>query len=95
MTADANRKRSERLEVRTTLADRDLIDRAVRASGMDLTGFVVTSLKVASHRVLADRTEFVLDSADREAWETINQRPARSLAGLRSLLDRPSPFAEG
>lgn len=93
MTSEANRKRSERIEVRTTPDDRALIDRAVRASGMDLTGFVLSNLKVASHRVLADRNEFALATADQEAWETVNQRPARSLTGLRSLLDRTSPFS--
>jgi uncharacterized protein (DUF1778 family) len=81
-----------RLEVRTTPEDRALIDRAVAASGTDLTNFVITNLTVASRRVLADRTEFMLGSEAREAWEKINRRPARSLTGLRELMARPSPF---
>lgn len=88
------RNRSERLEVRTTPEDRALIDRAVAASGTDLTDFVITNLTVASRRVLADRTEFTLDSHAREAWERINRRRARSLAGLRDLMTRPSPFTD-
>ena len=86
------RNRSERLEVRTTPEDRALIDRAVAASGTDLTEFVITNLTVASRRVLADRTEFALDAEARDAWERINRRRARSLAGLRDLMARPSPF---
>jgi uncharacterized protein (DUF1778 family) len=94
MSTDAKRTRSERLEVRTTPEDRALIDRAVAVSGTDLTDFVVTNLMVASRRVLADRTEFSLGSDAREAWERINRRRARSLAGLRDLMARPSPFGE-
>ena len=74
--------------------DRALINRAVAVSGTDLTDFVITDLTNASRRVLADRTQFTLGSEAQEAWERINRRPARSLAGLRELLARPSPFAD-
>lgn len=94
MTTTARRTRSERLEVRTTPEDRALIDRAVAESGTDLTEFVVTNLRAAAQRVLADRTVFVLNADQRAAWEHLNRRPARSLAGLRELMDRPSPFEE-
>lgn len=80
--------------MRTTPEDRALIDRAVAASGSDLTDFVVTNLTLASRRVLADRTEFVLGPEAQEAWERINRRRARSLAGLRELMARPSPFSD-
>lgn len=95
MKTGTKRNRSERLEVRTTPEDRALIDRAVAASGTDLTDFVIANLTVASRRVLADRTEFVLDPEAREAWEKINRRRAQSLTGLRELMDRPSPFSDG
>lgn len=94
MATGTKRTRSERLEVRTTPEDRALIDRAVTASGTDLTDFVISNLTVASHRVLADRTEFVLDPEARAAWEEINRRGPRSLTGLRELMARPSPFAD-
>lgn len=94
MATDTKRTRSERLEVRTTPEDRALIDRAVAASGTDLTDFVISNLTVASRRVLADRAEFVLDAQAREAWEEINRRRARSLSGLRELMARPSPFID-
>lgn len=89
-----NRARDRRLEVRATAEDRQLIDRAVAASGTDLTGFVITHLRLAAQQVLADREEFRLDPEALDAWERINQRPARALRGLRELMDRPSPFQE-
>lgn len=86
------RLRSERLEVRTTKDERALIDRAVTEQGTDLTEFVISNVTVAARRVLADRSEFVLDAASAEAWEAINRRRARHLPGLRRLMERPSPF---
>lgn len=35
-----------------------------------------------------------LDQEALDAWERTNQRPALSLKGLRSRLDRPSPFQD-
>lgn len=86
------RTRSERLEVRTTKDERALIDRAVAEQGTDLTQFVVTNLTVAAQRVLADRSEFVLDADAAGAWEAVNRRRPRDLPGLRRLMQRPSPF---
>jgi uncharacterized protein (DUF1778 family) len=94
MTTTAKRTRSERLEVRTTPEERALIDRAVAVSDSDLTDFVVTNLRIAAQRVLADRSEFVLDDEQRDAWEQVNRRPTRTLSGLRDLMARPAPFAE-
>ncbi len=94
MPPQATRRRDKRLEVRITSEERVLFDRAVAASGTDLTDFVVANLTVAAQRVLADRTEFVLDDDSLAAWEAVNRRRARDLPGLRALMDRPSPFID-
>jgi uncharacterized protein (DUF1778 family) len=94
VAAPSARRRSERLEVRTTPEERALIDRAVSAAGTDLTDFVVANLTIAAQRVLADRTEFALDSEAHAAWEAVNRRRARDLPGLRALMERPSPFVD-
>jgi len=88
------RARDKRLEVRTTLEERDLINRAVEESGTDLTTFVVTNLVDASRQVLADRDHFVLSSEAATQWDKMNELPARELDGLRRLMNRPSPFGE-
>ncbi len=88
------RARDKRLEVRTTLEERKLIDRAVDVVGTDLTSFVITNLLDASRQVLADRDHFVLTSEAARQWDGINELPARELSGLRRLMDRPSPFSE-
>jgi uncharacterized protein (DUF1778 family) len=88
------RARNRRLEVRTTSEERDLIDRAAEAAGTDLTSFVVTHLTDAARQVLADRDHFTLAPEAAAEWERINRRPAKELAGLRRLVERPSPFTE-
>jgi uncharacterized protein (DUF1778 family) len=88
------RRRSRRLELRTTPEEREIINRAAAASDTGLTDFVVGSAVEAAQRVLADRARFELDAAEVEAWEAMNSRPARNLPGLRRLMERPSPFEE-
>jgi uncharacterized protein (DUF1778 family) len=80
------------MNLRTTPQERELIDRAVAATGTDLTDFVITHASDAARRVLAERDRFELDAAALEEWEQINARPARELAGLQRLMERPSPF---
>lgn len=93
MSTGAARRRSKRLDVRATAAERALIDRAAKAAGTDVTTFVLTHLAEAAHRILADREHFVLSPAAAAAWDAINRRSPRDLPGLRRLFARPSPFA--
>ncbi len=94
MAAVEARRRSRRLELRTTPEEREIIDRAAAASDTGLTEFVVSSAVSAAQRVLADRDRFDLGAATVEAWDALNARPARDLPGLRRLMERPSPFSE-
>jgi uncharacterized protein (DUF1778 family) len=87
-----SRRRSRRLELRTTPEERDIIDRAVAATGTDLTDFVVTHAYDAARRVLADRDSFELGPDALKEWEAINARSGRELSGLRQLMERRSPF---
>lgn len=89
-----SRRRSRRMELRTTPEERDLIDRAVATTGTDLTDFVVTEACDAARRVLADRDRFELDEETLTAWEALNARPAHDLPGVRRLMRRASPFSE-
>jgi len=94
MPATESRRRSRRLELRTTPDERALIDRAVAATETDVTEFVVGSAVETARRVLADRDRFALDARAVAAWDAINARSARELPGLRRLMGRPSPFTE-
>jgi uncharacterized protein (DUF1778 family) len=78
MPTTETRRRSRRLELRTTPDERDLIDRAVASAGSDLTDFVVGSAVEAARRVLADRVRFELDDRALAEWEAINARRAET-----------------
>ncbi|WP_062377052.1 DUF1778 domain-containing protein [Demequina pelophila] len=93
MTATAPRK-DQRVEFRVSAVDRELFARAAAAAGTDLSTFATTNLRLAAQRALADRTQFTLSAVETEAWEELLSRPPRDLAGLRALLDRPSPFVD-
>ena len=93
-TDTGTRRRNKRLELRATAEERELIERAARVSGSDLTEFVLAHASAAARRVLADRDRFDLEPEALAAWEAVNARRARNLPGLRELMSRPSPFAE-
>lgn len=93
MSATEGRRGSRRLELCTTPDERDLLDRGVAVTETGLTEFVVTNAVEAPRRVLADRDRFNLDAEVLAAWESINDRRARDLPGLRRLIERP-PFVE-
>ncbi len=94
MSTVESRRRSRRLEFRTTPSERDLIERVVAVTETDLTDFVVTNAVDAARRVLAERDHFELSPEAFAQWEQINARRARDLPGLRRLMERPSPFVE-
>ena len=84
--------KASRIELRVSQEDRDLLDRAAAALGIDRSSFLLSQGRLAAQQVLADREHFVLDAAAQQEWERINSCPARVLPGLKRLLERPSPF---
>lgn len=94
MTTAVPRK-DQRFEFRTSSANRDLFARAADAVGLPVSAFANEELEIASLRVLADRTHFVLSPAQADAWDQLNERPARELPELREFLTRPSIFVDG
>lgn len=83
-----------RIELRLSTDQKALIARAARARQQTQSEFMRESLEREARRALADRTQFVLDEQAWQVWEQINERPARELPGLRTLVARPSPFID-
>ncbi|MDA8026934.1 MAG: DUF1778 domain-containing protein [Actinomycetota bacterium] len=80
------------MEGRTTIEERELINRTVAEIGTDLTTFVVTILADASRRVLADREQFLHSSETAMQWEKLNEVPACEQGGLCRLMNLPLPL---
>ncbi|MGQ0803062.1 MAG: type II toxin-antitoxin system TacA family antitoxin [Actinomycetota bacterium] len=82
----------ERLDVRLTPEDDELIRRAASAEGMSVSAFVVSRSRAAAEEVLADRVHFFLDP---ETWDELHRRlsePPRHKPGLAKLLAEPDIF---
>ena len=94
MSTPATRKKDQRLEFRVSAQDRELFAQAAQASGTDLSGFATEQLRTAALRVLADRHHFELSPVEAALWEQLNERPARDLPELVTLLREPSVFVD-
>ena len=50
---------------------------------------------IETQQFVADRAEFVLDDERRDEWEALNGQDGQDVTGLRSFMERPSPFHDG
>jgi uncharacterized protein (DUF1778 family) len=82
--------RTERVALRTTSDQHDLLVAASQSAGVSLSEFVLSHATRAAEGVLADRRTFRLG---RSAWNdflAVLDRPAQDVPGLRELLGGPS-----
>lgn len=84
----------QRLAVRVTARQKQTIERAAAVLGRNVTEFSVQALTERAEEVLTDQRLFAVSQ---EAWDEFMARldePARPLAELVALLQRPSVFDE-
>lgn len=85
--------KNQRLNVRVTNRQEQLIRRAAEATDRSMTDFILQSVSIEAERILAGRRWFV---ASEEQWEEFNQLlelPLPSKSKLTRLTQRESPFA--
>lgn len=87
-------RKNDRLELRLEPAQRRMLDEAATASGMTVTGFVLSHATEAAREVVADRTSFVLPAERWDAFVDLLARDARPMPGLATFLSRPSVLDE-
>jgi uncharacterized protein (DUF1778 family) len=83
-------EKTERIALRASVRERNLLYQASRASGTSLSEFVLDSATAAAENVLADRTRFQLPP---EQWAEFVERldqPTLDKPRLRVLLTEPS-----
>lgn len=86
--------KEQRLAVRVTARQKQTIERAAAVLGRNVTEFSVQALTERAEKVLTDLRLFAVSQ---EAWDEFMARldePARPLAELVALLQRPSVFDE-
>lgn len=80
----------DRLEVRATPRQSNLIKQAAEATGKTLTSFVLDAAYLEAQRALADRRLFRLETSAWERFVKALDRPAKELPRLRKLMDKRS-----
>ena len=82
--------RTERLGIRTTVVQKQLLEAASEIEGTSVSDFVLSHATAAAQTVLADRRYFFLFE---HRWADFVHRldePAREVVGLRDLMRSPS-----
>ena len=85
--------RDQRINVRATERQEQLLRHAAEATDRSMTDFILDAASVEAERVLADRRWFV---ANEEQWVEFNRlldEPLPSTKKLEKLANRPSPFS--
>ena len=70
----------------------EVVRYAAAIAHCDLTEFVVHAATNEAERILADRTRFVLDPSDWDAFIEMLDRPVQENPGLAKLFAEPSIF---
>jgi uncharacterized protein (DUF1778 family) len=83
-------EKTERIALRASARERQLLYDASQTSGTTLSQFVLDAAKTAAQHVLADRTHFVLDDERWTEFVELLDRPTADKPRLRRLLTEPS-----
>jgi len=85
-------KVSQRWDFRVAPDTDRLVRQAAETAQQTLTDFVVDAAVIEAERLLADRTQFVLEPERWERFVELLDRPPQDNPGLRDLLSKPSAF---
>ena len=83
-------EKTERVALRASVRDRELLYQASRASGTTLSEFVLDAATSAAKNVLADRTRFQLPAEQWTEFVELLDRSTLDKPRLRALLTEPA-----
>lgn len=86
-------KMKERWDFRVASPTDQRVRQAAAIANRSLTDFVVDAAVIEAERVLADRTEFTLQTEDWNRFVELLDRPPRINPGLEKLFASPSVFS--
>lgn len=84
--------RTEKLDLRLTLAAKRLLQDAAAASSRKVSDFVLESALARAEAALPDRRRFELEAEDWATFQAALDAPVNPLPRLGRLLDEPSVF---
>src|ERR1700685_4631331 len=83
-----------KIEIRTTPAQKLIIEQAAEAEGVNVTAFIFSRIIPEATRIVGERSVFFLNSSDWDKFNAILDRPAKPSAQLRDLATTPSVLEE-
>ncbi|TFC92600.1 DUF1778 domain-containing protein [Cryobacterium sp. TMT4-31] len=86
--------KNQRINVRATDRQEQLIRRAAEVTDRTVTDFVLEIASQEAERILADRRWFVATDAQWDEFERLLDVPIPKDSKLERLSRRPTPFAE-
>jgi len=78
--------KTERIDVRASVAVKQLLQEAALASHKSVSEFLLDAGVNAANQALSDRRHFALEEAQWEAFLAVLDRPVRAKAQLRRLI---------
>ncbi len=87
---EAQAGKTERISVRVSPAQRELLDEASRVSAVTLTDFILHAATIRAEDVLADRGSFPVSDEAYRAFLALLDRPVQAKPRLQELLTKPS-----
>jgi len=85
-------KKDTLINMRVHSSTRDFIDQAANSIGKDRSDFMLEAACEKAQEILMDRTEFLLDDAQWEAFNTMLNNPPKANEKLLALLAAKAPW---
>jgi len=82
--------RSEKLDIRITPEAKQILQQAAKERHTSISQFVLESALNSASAVLAERSQFMLDAGQWEAFLTAMDAPPRRHARMERLLNEPT-----
>jgi uncharacterized protein (DUF1778 family) len=89
---NAKETKTERIDVRTTVAAKQLLQQAAATSHKSVSEFLLENGLEAAQATLADRRLFLLDDDRWQAFQTALDRPVREKPQLKQLIEERGFF---
>jgi uncharacterized protein (DUF1778 family) len=74
-----------KIELRATKAQKQIIEQAAQAEGVNVKAFIFSRIIPEATRILGERSVFVLNAVSWDRFNAILDRPAKPNAKLRDL----------
>ena len=82
-------RKTERQEVRLTLAQKEILARAASISGKSVSDFILESSVLAAEMAILEQRVFVVSGKEFEWWENLVDSEPQPNPGLDQLFSKP------